>query len=187
MKTVWDIEIKMMVPFDVMSLFPDDDIDEYIVNPEFQELLDLMNINFNPMRLLDSLYNQDHSDTAIEVHYSTKTYDEYIVLDTYIVSTDQLDFIYIMFRGTTDLSAVLRKKAHEFYINNCPYNVVYAEGNFCINNHFKINLSDFGDFNEIILGESIKGKRIRFYRNDKVLTEYNFEGRNKEFRNPNYR
>jgi hypothetical protein len=39
-ETMWDLEIKMLVPFDVMVFYPDDYKDEYIVEPSFQIIMD---------------------------------------------------------------------------------------------------------------------------------------------------
>lgn len=173
--TAWDIEIKMMVPFDVMAKYPDDDIDEYIIEPTFIEILKLLNIKFNPRRVLEILYNQEYEKSAIEVHYSEDSFNEFIILDTYIGKTDQLDFIYMMFRGNEKNGGKLRKLVHKFYIETCPYNVVYEEGNYYIHDTYKIDLTKPFEIDESDLKASISGKKMILHRTEEVFSSFNFE------------
>lgn len=32
---MWDIEIKMTIPFDTLAVYPDEDVDEYNIEPTF--------------------------------------------------------------------------------------------------------------------------------------------------------
>lgn len=47
LETVWDLEIKMLIPFDELVLYPDDSRDEYIPDPGFQKIADYLHIQID--------------------------------------------------------------------------------------------------------------------------------------------
>lgn len=174
-ETMWDIEIKMMIPFDTLAVYPNDDVDEYNIEPTFVKIMELLNVEFDVFRIIETLYSCRSDKSAIEVHYSLDSFDEFIVLDTYIDPTDQLDFIYIMFRSKYSKGGELRRLTHKFYTDTCKYNVYYEEGNNIIKNSTKI---DFTKPDKLRLNEIkkiIENKKIILFQENKILKEYNNE------------
>lgn len=174
-KTMWDIEIKMMLPFDTLAVYPDDDNDEYNIEPTFVKIMELLNVEFDVRRIIETLYRYRSGKSAIEVHYSLDSFDEFIILDTYIGSTDQLDFIYIMFRGKGSKGGELRKLTHRFYTDTCNYNVYYEEGNNVIKNSTKIDFTKPDKLYSNDIKKIIKDKKLILFQKDKMLKEYNNE------------
>jgi hypothetical protein len=169
---MWDIEIKMMIPFDTLAVYPYDDVDEYNIEPTFVKIMELLNVEFDVCRIIETLYSCRSDKSAIEVHYSLDSFDEFIILDTYIDPTDQLDFIYIMFRSKACKGGDLRKLAHIFYTDTCKYNVYYEEGYNVIKNSTKI---DFTKPDKICSNDIMKGKKLILFQNNKIFKEYNNE------------
>ena len=162
--TRWDLEIKMLVPFDVMIFYPDEDIDEYIVEPAFQKIMDLLNIKINITEIVEDLYENRGKNASISIYFSDNTYKDFILLDTYIDPTDQLDLIYICIRCVAENGGMIRNYAHEFYTKRCEYNIDYSEGNFTIRDLYKYDFSKFNPSSEIDYGQITKNRRINFYQ-----------------------
>lgn len=69
------------------------------------------------------------------------------------------------------MGGTIRKNAHEFYIKRCKYNVIYAEGNNVIRDHyntdFSLYKSNFSLFKQSVKShfkQENKHKKIRFYK-----------------------
>jgi hypothetical protein len=170
---MWDIEIKMTIPFDTLAVYPDEDVDEYNIEPTFLKIMELLNVEFDVYRIVETLYNYRSRKSAIEVHYSLDSFEEFIILDTYIDPTDQLDFINIMFRSKASKGGTLRKLTHKFYSDTCKYNVHYEEGGNVIKNNIKI---DFTKPDKLCLNEMkkiIEDKKLILFQKNKILREYN--------------
>ncbi|GKX66746.1 hypothetical protein rsdtw13_20040 [Clostridium sp. TW13] len=57
--TMLDIEIKMMIPFDTLAIYSDDDDDEYNIEPTFVKIMELLNVEFDVRRIIEILYRYD--------------------------------------------------------------------------------------------------------------------------------
>ncbi|PAB60334.1 hypothetical protein [Anaeromicrobium sediminis] len=171
-KTIWDIEVKMMIPFDLLAKYPDDDIDEYIIHPKFVEIMKLLNVEFDVRRIIETLYRQRSGKSAFQVHYSTETFEEFIILDTYIDATDQLDLIYIMFRSKDVKGGSLRKLTHSFYTETCPYNVYYEEGSYVIKTSTTLDFTKPSKLQTDEVRRALKDKKVILYRADEIIQEF---------------
>ena len=168
-KTIWDLEIKMLIPFDIMIFYPDEDIDEYIVEPIFQMIVDSLNIKINIVEIVKDLYKNRGKNSSISVYFSDCTYKNFILLDTEIDATDQLDLIYICIRCTAENGGAIRTHAHEFYTKRCMYNIAYSEGNYIIRDLYKYDFSKFNPSGEIDYGQIIKNRKINFYQSGALI------------------
>lgn len=74
---MWDLEIKMLVPFDFMVFYPDDCKDEYIVEPSFQKIMDFLNIRINITEIIEDLYKNGGINSSISVYFSDSTYKNF--------------------------------------------------------------------------------------------------------------
>ncbi|WP_315073564.1 hypothetical protein [uncultured Clostridium sp.] len=172
-ETMWDIEIKMMIPFDSLVVYPSDDVDEYNIEPTFVKIMELLKVEFDVCRVIEALYSCRNDKSAMEVHYSIDSFEEFIILDTYIAPTDQLDFIYIMFRSKYSKGGELRRLTHKFYTDTCKYNVYYEEGNYIIKNSTKIDFTKPDKLYSNDIKKIIKDKKLILFQKDKIITEYN--------------
>lgn len=172
---MWDIEIKMRIPFDVLAVYPDDGVDEYNIEPTFVEIMKLLNVEFDVCRIVETLYRCRSGESAIEVHYSLDSFDEFIILDTYIEPTDQLDFIYIMFRSKDSKGGELRELAHRFYTDTCKYNVYYEEGYNVIKKSTNIDFTKPDKLYSKDIKKAVEGKKLILFQKNKILQEYNNE------------
>lgn len=161
-----------MVPYDTMIVYPDESVDEYIIEPTFVKIMELLNVNLDVQRIVETLTRYRSGKSAIEVHYSLDSFDEYIILDTYLGETDQLDFIYIMFRSKDSKGGELRELAHKFYTDTCEYNVYYKEGNSVIENSIKIDFTKPGKLCSKDVIKVIEDKKVILFRDAKIFKEY---------------
>ena len=184
LETVWDLEIKMRIPFNCLVFYPNDSKEEYISDPDFQKIADYLNIKIDIPELYKDVCRELHGEAkynpAISVYYADNTYRNFILIDTYRDPTDQLDLIFVCIRCTGDKGGTIRKNAHEFYIKRCKYNVIYAEGNYVIRDHyntdFSLYKSDFSLFKQSVKShfkQENKHKKIRFYKAGHVVDQYN--------------
>lgn len=179
LETVWDLEIKMLIPFDNLVFYPDDSKDEYITESGFQKIADYLNIKIDIPELHDDLCKGLHGgkmNPSISVYYADNTYKNFILTDTYRDPTDQLDFILVCIRCTAENGGTIRQYAHEFYKNRCKYNVIYAEGNRVIRDHYNTDFSlykaGFSLFKQSVKShfkQKNKNKKIYFYKCGRLI------------------
>lgn len=172
---MWDIEVKMMIPFDTLAIYPDDNVDEYYIEPTFVKIMKLLNVEFDVRRVIETLYEFRTEKSSVEVHYSLDSFEEFIILDTYIDPTDQLDFIYIMFRSKACKGGELRRLAHKFYTDTCEYNVHYEEGCNIIKSSIGIDFTKPQTLNSRNMKKTLKGKKVVLFRKDELLKQYNMQ------------
>ena len=170
---MWDNEVKMMIPFDTLAIYPDDNVDEYDIEPTFVKIMKLLNVEFDVPRVVENLYDFRTEKSSIEVHYSLDSFEEFIILDTYIDPTDQLDFIYIMFRCKACKGGELRRLAYKFYTNTCKYNVHYEEGCNILKSSIGIDFTKPDILHSHNMKEILKEKKVVLFRKDELLKEYN--------------
>ncbi|MCX7749632.1 MAG: hypothetical protein N2645_22485 [Clostridia bacterium] len=166
--TMWDLEVKMLVPFDVMIYYPDDYKDDYIVEPSFKKIMEFMKIEIDLPVIIEDLYKNRGKNSSISVYYSYDSYKNFILLDTDIEPSDQLDLIIICIRCDASCGEVIRQFAHEFYTKRCKYNVVYSEGNFEIRDKYKIDFSSYSQLRDSDFIH-IENRRLYFYQSGKLL------------------
>ena len=172
---MWDLEIKMKVPFDIMVFYPDDDLDKYIIEPSFQKIIDFLNININVPEIIESMYENRNMNSSISVYFADETFKNFVLLDTQLDNTDQLDLIYVCIRCTAEKGGSIRNFAHDFYTKQCKYNIIYAEGNNTIRDLFNVDFSDFNLFNKIDCKKILKDRKINFYQSGILLRTIGIE------------
>lgn len=148
LETCFDLEIKMRIPEENLVFYPDETKDEFVTDPNFQKILDYLNIKIDIHKLYNDLteYNRTgRSNPTINIYYSDNSYKDFIITDTYTYHdpTDQLDLIVVCIRCTEKNAGIIRQYAHEFYQKQCKYNIMYAEGNFVIQELYNTDFSQY--------------------------------------------
>lgn len=179
LETVWDLEIKMLIPFDELVLYPDDSRDEYIPDPGFQKIADYLHVQLDIPKLHDDLCKglcEGKMHPSISVYYADNTYKNFILIDTYLDPTDQLDFILVGIRCTAENGGTIRQYAHDFYKNRCKYNVLYAEGNYVIRDHYnadsslyKAGINPFKRSVKSHYKQENKDKTLHFFKSGRLI------------------
>lgn len=168
--TAWDLEIRMIIPFHSLIFYPDDYKDEYVEEPTFEKLRKILNIDMNVSEIIEEIRsNRGNINSAISIYYSEKTYKNFIIIDSEMDPTDQLDLITICIRCIATLGGVVRNYAHQFYTNCCEYNIIYSEGNYVVRNLYKIDFSLYSETSEQEYKNNILKKNIKFIKSGKFI------------------
>ncbi|WP_438446531.1 hypothetical protein [Gorillibacterium sp. sgz5001074] len=169
--TAWDLEIRMIVPFDSIIFYPDDYNDKYIEEPAFQKLREVLNIELNVSKIVEDLYENRSNNPTITIYYSDRSFDDFILLDTKMDPTDQLDLITIGIRCKAEFGGLVRNYAHEFYTKRCEYNICYKEGNNAVRELYKIDFSLYSMFNEDKTISSSTKRFLSFFKSGELLKQ----------------
>ncbi len=171
--TTWDLEISMVIPYGSLVEYPNDFEDVYHENVIFKRIRETLKIQIDIEKLHEEIENMARKDSSILVYYSNMNFENFIVFDTHIGLTDQLDLIDIGIRCEPKYSGLIRSYAHEFYVATCKYNIHYCEGNNNIKNRFK---EDFSKYHEIMSSNYIHSnlnRRLCFYQGGNRLNTIN--------------
>ncbi|MFE5322109.1 hypothetical protein ACFQ88_25880 [Paenibacillus sp. NPDC056579] len=167
--TAWDLEIKMIVPYDSIIFYPDEYKDEYIEEPAFKKLREFLSIEINVSEIVEDLNNNRLRNSPVFIYYSERSFDNFIILDTERDPTDQLDLITICIRCTAKSGGVVRRYAHEFYTSRCNYNIIYYEGNNLIKSLYKIDFSLYNQFNEAEYKDVLARRYFKLFKSGEPL------------------
>ncbi|MHC1683058.1 MAG: hypothetical protein AB6733_08935 [Clostridiaceae bacterium] len=166
--TAWDLEIRMFVPFDTIIFYPDDFKDEYIEEPSFRKIRELLNIDIDVLNIAEEIY-RDRKSSYISVYYSKDCFKNYILFDVDIGATDQLDLITICIRCSSEFGGMIRQYAHEFYTSRCSYNIIYSEGNNEIRKLYNIDFSLYSEFYKNYPKSKILNRNLKLYQSGILL------------------
>ena len=165
--TMWDLEIKMIIPFDLIITYPDDFNDDYIIDPYFKKIMDRLKIKIDIPPIINDLHRNRGKNSSVSVYFSLDSFSNFIIIDTDIEPSDQLDLIVLCIRCKAEVGGEISKYAHDFYTSRCKYNVHYAEGNFEIRGKYKV---DFSLYNPSFNYENIiTGRNINLYQDGKLI------------------
>ncbi|MCU6793383.1 hypothetical protein OB236_14850 [Paenibacillus sp. WQ 127069] len=173
LETAWDLEIKMIVPFHSIIFYPDDYKDEYIEEPTFKKLREFLNIEINVSEIVEDLRKNRPRNSTISVYYSESSFNQFILFDSDMDPTDQLDLITVCIRCTAEYGGTIRLYAHEFYTNCCEYNVIYSEGSYVIRDLYKINFSQNSKINKDECKEKLIKKNLKFFKSGELISTIN--------------
>lgn len=168
LETVWDLEIRMVVPFDTLVIYPDDNQDEYIEDPNFKRMREYLKINIDISSIIEELYINREKNGSISIYYSDDTSKNYILLDTHIDPTDQLDLITIGVCCSKEYGGIIRRYVHEFYAK-CKYNISYSEGLKEITQLYQTDFSLLTQITQKDYQYAIKNRKLHFYQSGNLL------------------
>ena len=171
-ETMWDLEIRMRVPFESLILYPDNSGDEYVEEPIFKKIREVLGINLDISPIIENIYAKD----SIMVHYAEDTDENYILFDINI-GNDQLDIITIGIRCTADVGGTVIQLAHELYSKRHQYNILYAEGNREIVSFYKMDFGKYEQVSQSIQQNIITDRNFEFYRSGILLRKFTCEKR----------
>lgn len=169
MDLLCDLEILFMIPLNLIIEYPNDFDDNYFENHLFKKTRNFLNVDIDVCSIMKLIgYDVGRRENgSISIYYSKDTFDRYILLDTYIGKTDQLDLISIGFRCPSKNGVELRNLVRQFYDTTCKYNIYYCEGTNAIRNKYKIDFSLFDSINNSL--NKTEGKEYIFYRGKEKL------------------
>ncbi|WP_160680865.1 hypothetical protein [Clostridium sp. C8-1-8] len=171
--TVWDLEIQMMVPFDTMVYYPDDFKDEYIEEPLFAKIREFLKIDLDVNSIVEELYKNRGKNSCISIYYSNESFKDFILVDTEIDPSDQLDLIRICICCSKHYSGVIREYAHKFYASRSKYNITYSEGFNEILRKYGFDFSSFnGSANFKFRSSEIIGRKLKLFQGGELLREF---------------
>jgi hypothetical protein len=171
--TQWDLEIQMLVPFDIMVYYPDDFKDEYIEEPLFVKIRECLKVDLDINSIVEELYMNRGKNSCISIYYSDDSFKNFILIDTDIDPTDQLDLIRICIRCSKQYSGIIREYAHKFYASRSKYNITYSEGADEISRKYDVDFSSFnGDVHFKLRSSVIRGRKLKFFQGGKLLREF---------------
>lgn len=168
--TAWDLEIRMIIPYDSLIFYPDEYKDEHVEEPTFEKLRKHLDIDIDVAEIIEEIRNKrGRINSTMSIYYSEHSYSNFIIVDSELDPRDQLDLITICIRCTANLGGVIRKYAHEFYTNCCEYNIIYSEGNYVIENHYKANFSLYSQTSEQEYKSFNLKNNIKFFKSGKLI------------------
>jgi hypothetical protein len=173
MDLLFDMEILMMIPLDIIIEYPSDFDDNYFENRLFKQIRDYLSIDIDVCSIMDYIgYNCGRRENgSVSIYYSNNSFKRYILLDTYIGTSDQLDLINVGFCCPSEEATELRKLVRKFYDETCKYNIYYCEGTNPIGYKYQNN---FAFYEKSKMGKGFKpieGKRFMFYKCGELLLE----------------
>ncbi|ABG58568.1 hypothetical protein [Cytophaga hutchinsonii] len=161
----WDIEIKLFLPNNTLVVYPDENKDEFIENPNFKVIRECLNIDID----ITDWYNKciqialgKMELQKIEIYYSSDE-ESYILLDNYRDPYDELDLIGIGVKTTSELGEQVRKLTR-ILNDESPYNINYCEGCNSVFKLYPIDEKTKGRYKEPQKSEYLDGKEIKIIK-----------------------
>ncbi len=175
MGLVFNLEILVMMPVTDIIEYPSEFDDNYIENKLFKQIREFLDIDIDVLRIMEHIgYDRGRrGNPAISIYYPTNSFEKFILLDTYIGATDQLDLIYIGFCSSCEDGGQLRKLVRKFYDETCNYNIYYCEGTNPIGFKYRDDFRQFEKLSKERSFKTIEGKKFLFYRGTELLLEIN--------------
>lgn len=173
MDLAYDIEILAMMQLTALIEYPNEFADNYVENRLFKQIRDFLNIEIDVFAIMEQVgYNHGKRESpAVMIYYPGDCFDNFMLLDTYIGATDQLDLIDIGFGCSKQNAFELRKLVRRFYDETCRYNIFYCEGANPVAFKYKNDFRKFEDLRKQESISTIPGKKYLFYRGKELLFE----------------
>ncbi|MBA6316899.1 hypothetical protein [Cellulophaga baltica] len=161
----WDIEIKLFLPKNTLVIYPDENKDEFIENPNFKAIRECLNIEIDIVdwynRCIQIALGKKELQ-KIEIYYSSDE-QSYILLDNYRDPYDQLDLIGIGVKTTSELGEKVRKLTRVLN-DESPYNINYCEGSNPVFKLYPIDEKTKSRYRETQKSEYLVGKEIEIIK-----------------------
>lgn len=159
---IFDLEIRIVLPFDRLVYYPDDDDDTFFENPKFKSIRDHLGIHIDVINWV----NGCHRILAGERHlhditlFYARDKKSYILLDRYLDPVDQLDLINVGFKTVAEKGEVLRSLTRALN-DESEYNIHYSEGSNAVFKIYPIDKESSNMYREKQKSPYLKGKIIK--------------------------
>ncbi len=116
----------MTISISELIYYPDEYNDNYVIEPVFQELIRFLDINIPIHEIVEQYFNYSVDTGDILVFKSSKSQDDFLLIDTFKGATDQIDLIRV---GVSTRENRVQAKYHvrKLY-DKSDYGIHFAEG-----------------------------------------------------------
>ncbi|GGF67511.1 hypothetical protein GCM10010912_10620 [Paenibacillus albidus] len=116
----------IMAPLYELAYWPDEDAEEYLVHPNFQNIMDALNITIPFHDIYENALEQPvHTGHVLKYVHKDQP-GTYIILDTYQDPIDQLGMVQFGWCGT-DNHNLIQQLSRKLY-DECEHKAYYHEG-----------------------------------------------------------